>query len=78
MKVFFDIQFNRTSNLTLIYQTFDDSVNFIAHTCNEENHFLLMKETSVTSKKLHQLSTPFKVNFEVCLKGSLAHWFKCI
>ena len=29
-----------------------------------------MKEISVTSKKLHQLSTPIKVSFEVCLKIS--------
>ena len=27
-----------------------------------------MKETSATSKKLHQLSTPIKVNFDVCPK----------
>ena len=29
-----------------------------------------MKETSATSKKLHQLSTPIKVNFDVCPKIS--------
>ena len=29
-----------------------------------------MKETSATSKKLHQLSNPIKVNFDVCPKIS--------
>ena len=45
-----------------------DSVNFIAHTCNFQNkqiyHYSLMEGTV----KLHQLSTSFQVNLEVCLK----------
>ena len=45
-----------------------DSVNFIAHTCNFQNkqiyHYSLMEGTV----KLHQLSTLFQVNLEVCLK----------
>ena len=45
-----------------------DSVNFIVHTCNFKNkeihHHSLMEETV----KLHQLSTSFQVNLEVCLK----------
>ena len=45
-----------------------DSVNFIVHTCNFKNkeiyHYSLMEETV----ELHQLSTSFQVNLEVCLK----------
>ena len=29
-----------------------------------------MKETSATSKNFHQLSTPIKVNFDICPKIS--------
>ena len=67
MKVFLRFNLLVQVTLTLIYQIFLNSVNFIAHTCNK-NHYLMMKETLVTSKKFHQLSTQFKVSFEVCLK----------
>ena len=52
---------------TVKQQTFIDSVNFIAHTFDMKNkqiyHYLLLKE----KVKLHQLSTLFQMNFEVCL-----------
>ena len=45
-----------------------DSLNFIVHTRNFKNkeiyHYSLMEETV----ELHQLSTSFQVNLEVCLK----------
>ena len=56
------------ATLTLKQQTFIDSVNFIVHTCNIKNkqiyRYLLLKK----AVKLHQLSTSFQINFEVCLK----------
>ena len=53
--------------LSLIQKLFFDLVNLIVHTCDIKNkqihHYLLLKKTV----KLHQLSTSFQVNFEVCL-----------
>ena len=55
------------ATLSLEQQVFVDSVNFIVEVCNLKNkqicHYSLMKETI----KLHQLSTSFQVNLEVCL-----------
>ena len=55
------------ASLSLV-QASVDSVNFIVHTCNFKNkqihHHSLMEETV----KLHQLSTSFQLNLEVCLK----------
>ena len=62
------------ATLSLVQQVFIDSVNFIVQTCNFKNkqirHYSLMKETV----KLHQLSTSFQVNLEVCLND----FSKCV
>ena len=66
----FSLIFNAIAQatLTLTEQIFNDSVNFIVHTCDIKNkqiyHYLLLNETV----KLHQSSTSFQVNFEVFLK----------
>ena len=66
----FSLIFNSIAQatLTLTEQIFNDSVNFIVHTCDIKNkqiyHYLLLNETV----KLHQSSTSFQVNFEVFLK----------
>ena len=55
------------ANLSLKWQIFVESVNFIVHTCdikNKQIYHLMLKDTV----KLHQLSTSFQVDFEACLK----------
>ena len=56
--------------LTLIYQIFVNSVDFIAHTCNK-NKSLFTDERNINYiKKVASVITPFKVNLEVCLEIS--------
>ena len=68
MKVSLIVNLIVRETLTLTLQLFIDSVNFIVHTCDIKNkqiyHYLLLKEIV----KLHQLSTSFQINFEVCFK----------
>ena len=65
MKVSLILPLVLRETLTLTYQMFIDSVNFIAHTCDIKNkqiyQYLLLKE----AVKLHQLSNLFQLNFEV-------------
>ena len=67
MKVFLIFGLIVQVTLSLIQKIFVDLVNLIVHTCDIKNkqiyHDLLLKKTV----KLHQLSTSFQVNFEVCL-----------
>ena len=61
---FFNIPFDRTGNRNTNIENIGRfscsyTPNLTANTCNEKNHYLLMKETV----KLNHLSTPFKLDF---------------
>ena len=78
MNISFIITLIVPANLSLKWQIFVDSVNFIVHTCDIKNeqiyHYLLLKE----KVKLHQLPTSSQVNFEVCLKFFSMLWLQSI
>ena len=58
-----------TNYVSLVQQIFVDSLNFIIHTCKIKNKKIYHYSLPNKTVKLHQLSTSFKVNLEVCLNG---------